>query len=39
MIYTGVDLIEIGRIATVRDRYPERFFAEGVHGWGTSLCA
>ena len=25
MIYTGVDLIEIGRIATVRDRYPVRF--------------
>ena len=25
MIYTGVDLIEIGRIATVRDRYPARF--------------
>lgn len=25
MIYTGVDLIEIGRIATVRDRYPIRF--------------
>ena len=25
MIYTGVDLIEIPRIATVRDRYPIRF--------------
>ena len=25
MIYTGIDLIEIGRIATVRDRYPVRF--------------
>ncbi len=25
MIYTGVDLIEIPRIATVRDRYPVRF--------------
>ncbi len=25
MIYTGVDIIEIDRIAKVRDRYPSRF--------------
>ena len=28
MIYTGIDLIEIPRVAGVLERYPERFLAK-----------
>ncbi len=38
MIYTGVDIIEIDRIAKVRDRYPRRFL-EKIYTPGERIYA